>query len=69
MLSLRHAKRIVSFILGLSLLLIGVAMIVLPGAETVLLPLGIALLATVFVWVRRWLERFKQKARATMRVR
>ena len=68
MLSLRHAKRIVSFILGLSLLLIGVAMIVLPGPETVLLPLGIVLLATVFVWVRRWLERFKQKARATMRV-
>ncbi len=57
MLSLRHAKRIVSFILGLSLLLIGVAITVLPGPATVLLPLGIALLATVFVWVRRWLER------------
>ena len=41
MLSLRHAKRIVSFILGLSLLLIGVAMIVLPGPATVLLPLGL----------------------------
>ncbi len=49
MLSLRYAKRIVRFILGLSLLLISVAMIVLPEHETVLLPLGIALLATEFV--------------------
>ena len=57
MLSLRHAKRIVSFILGLSLLLIGAAVTVLPGPETVLFPFGIALLATGFVWIRRWLER------------
>ena len=57
--SLRWAKRIVVAALGGTVLLIGVAMVVLPGPAFVVIPLGLAILATEFVWARRWLRKLK----------
>ena len=39
--------------IGFSVLLIGVAMIVLPGPAFILVPLGFAILASEFAWARR----------------
>ena len=53
---IRHARRLIVFIVGMTVLLIGVAMIVLPGPAVVVIPIGLAILATEFAWARRWLQ-------------
>jgi uncharacterized protein (TIGR02611 family) len=53
---LRYARRIVVLIVGMTVLLIGVAMIVLPGPAVVVIPVGLAILATEYAWARRWLR-------------
>ncbi len=58
---IRRVKRILIAIIGFTVLLIGVAMIVLPGPAIVVIPLGLAILATEFVWARRLLRRVKKK--------
>ena len=37
----------------------GVAMIVLPGPAVIVIPIGLAILASEFVWAARLLHRFK----------
>lgn len=43
-------------ILGGTVLLLGVAMIVLPGPAFIVIPAGLAILAIEFAWARRWLR-------------
>lgn len=65
--SLRQARRIIVAVVGFTVLLIGSAMIILPGPAVVVVPVGLAILATEFVWARRLLQRvrswFKNGAR------
>ncbi|MFO1520389.1 MAG: PGPGW domain-containing protein [bacterium] len=49
-------------IIGFTVLIIGIAMIVLPGPATLVIPIGLALLATEFVWARKTLSRFQNEA-------
>ena len=44
---------------GFSIVLIGLAMIVLPGPAFIMVPLGIAILASEFAWARRVWRRGK----------
>jgi len=44
-------------------LLAGIAMIVLPGPAILVIPLGLAILATEFIWARKLLKRLKDKLR------
>lgn len=60
---LRQARKLVVLIIGVTLLLLGAAMLVLPGPGTVVIFFGLALLATEFVWAARLLLRVKEKAR------
>ncbi|HEY4757645.1 MAG TPA: PGPGW domain-containing protein [Chthoniobacterales bacterium] len=39
--------------IGFSIVLIGLVMIVLPGPAFIILPLGLAILASEFAWARR----------------
>lgn len=55
-------KRIVILVLGTSVLLVGVAMIVLPGPAILVIPAGLAILATQFAWARLLLRKMKEKA-------
>ncbi len=55
-------RRAVIAVIGFTVLAIGLAMVVLPGPAVVVIPLGLTILATEFVWARRLL----QKARATI---
>ena len=55
-------RRSVVAVIGFTVLLIGLAMVVLPGPAVIVIPLGLAILATEFVWARRLLE----KARASI---
>ena len=46
-------------IIGVSLLLFGLALTALPGPAFIVIPLGLAVLATEFAWARRVLKRGK----------
>jgi len=61
--SYRAAKRIVVFVIGVTLLLVGTCLLVLPGPGVLVLFLGLTVLAGEFVWARRWLQHFKDKTR------
>jgi tellurite resistance protein TerC len=50
-------RKIVIGVIGTTILLIGVALIVLPGPAFVVIPIGLAILASEFVWARRVLRR------------
>ena len=57
--SYRQARRAVILVLGSSVLLIGIAMVLLPGPAILVVPLGLAILAVEFAWAGRWLARIK----------
>jgi tellurite resistance protein TerC len=50
-------RKIVAAVIGSTILLIGVALILLPGPAFLVIPAGLGILATEFVWARRVLER------------
>ena len=60
----KSAKRIVILVVGMTVVLAGVAMIVLPGPAIVVIPAGIAILATEFAWARRLLREAKRRLTA-----
>ncbi len=57
--SLQQAKRLIKIVVGFTLLLAGLAMLVLPGPGIVAITLGLAILAAEFVWARWLLDRLK----------
>ncbi|MEP6663087.1 MAG: PGPGW domain-containing protein [Verrucomicrobiota bacterium] len=70
--STSQIKRIAIGIIGGTVLLFGIVLIVLPGPAFLVIPAGLAILATEFAWAARWLrksreffdrqkERFKRK--------
>ncbi len=63
---LRGAWRMIVLVVGGTVLLIGVAMIVLPGPAFVVIPAGLAILASEFVWARRLLVRVRDYARNSL---
>ena len=56
------ARKPVIAVVGGAVLLIGIALIVLPGPAFLVIPLGLGILGTEFLWAKRWLE----KARSMM---
>jgi len=56
------ARRIVVAVIGGSTVLIGIAMVVLPGPAIVVIPLGLGILGLEFAWARHWLRKLKAKA-------
>ena len=56
---LRTARRVVVGVVGSTVLTIGIAMVVLPGPAVAVIPIGLAILATEFVWARRWLAKIR----------
>ena len=58
---LKKARQMVVFVLGISVLAVGILMIVSPGPAVVVIPLGLAILATEFLWARRLLDSLKKR--------
>lgn len=58
----RWARRIAVAVVGGTVLLVGVALIVLPGPAFVVIPLGLAILGLEFAWARRWLRKVKNRS-------
>lgn len=62
---IRQLRRLIITVVGVTVLLIGVAMIVLPGPAVVVIPLGLSILALEFAWAKRLLDRVKVVAART----
>lgn len=58
---LRKAKRWIKIVIGGTVLLLGISLIVLPGPAIIVIPLGLAILATELVWARQLLHKVKEK--------
>lgn len=54
-------RRIIITLIGISVLIVGIIMIVAPGPAIIVIPAGLAILATEFVWARVLLAKVKQK--------
>jgi uncharacterized protein (TIGR02611 family) len=60
--NIKVVKRVIVSVVGATVLLIGIALLVLPGPAFVVIPLGLAILATEYAWARRWLKRARRIA-------
>jgi len=59
--TLRQAWRLIVIVVGFTVLLVGIALLVLPGPAFVVIPIGLAILATEFVWARTLLRRIRRE--------
>jgi tellurite resistance protein TerC len=57
--TLKPARRLIVIVVGFTVLLAGIAMLVLPGPAVIVIPLGLAILGSEFVWARRLLKKAK----------
>jgi len=61
---IRRVRAVIVTIVGFSVTIIGILMIVLPGPAFVVIPLGLGILATEFVWARKLLIKVKSYVHA-----
>jgi Putative transmembrane protein (PGPGW) len=54
---LPRLRKLVVAVIGGTVVLLGVALIVLPGPAFIVIPVGLAILATEFAWARRAIRR------------
>lgn len=59
--TLKKVRRIVVSIMGFTILIIGLLLLVLPGPAFLVIPLGLGILATEFVWAKKLLKKVKAK--------
>ena len=60
--NIKIVKRVIVSVIGATFLLIGIALLVLPGPAFIVIPVGLAILATEYAWARRWLKKARQIA-------
>lgn len=59
--AIKHIRRVMITIVGLTVLILGIALLVLPGPGIIVLIIGLAILATEYEIARIWLNKAKQK--------
>jgi tellurite resistance protein TerC len=60
--NIKVVRRVIVSVVGATVLLIGVALLVLPEPSFIVIPVGLAILATEYAWARRWLKKARQIA-------
>jgi tellurite resistance protein TerC len=55
--NIKVVRRVIVSVVGATVLLIGIALLVLPGPAFIVIPVGLAILATEYAWARRWLKK------------
>ena len=59
--TLKQLKKAIIGIIGGTIVLIGIVMIVLPGPAFLIIPLGLSILATEFLWAKKMVAVLKTK--------
>ena len=67
--NIKVVRRVIVSVIGATVLLIGVALLVLPGPAFIVIPIGLAILATEYAWARRWLKKVRRMASNVVRSR
>lgn len=57
----KQTRRLIILVIGLTVVAIGLALVVLPGPAIVVIPLGLIILATEFLWAKRLLEKVRDQ--------
>lgn len=63
----KAARRIVVAVVGASVVLFGIALLVLPGPAFVVIPLGLAILSLEFAWARSWLRKIRAATNSALK--
>ncbi len=59
--TLKKVRRVIIGIVGFTILVIGIFLLVLPGPAFLVIPVGLGILATEFVWAKKLLRKVKDK--------
>ena len=65
----RTIRRAAVVVIGTTILLLGIALLVLPGPAIVVIPIGLAVLGLEFAWARRWMRLLRERSQAFYRTR
>jgi tellurite resistance protein TerC len=60
--NIKVVRHVIVSVVGATVLLIGIALLVLPGPAFIVIPVGLAILATEYAWARRWLKKARRIA-------
>ncbi len=60
--TLKQVRRFVRLVIGFTVLIIGLTLLILPGPAFIVIPIGLAILATELVWAKKLLDRVKNGA-------
>jgi uncharacterized protein (TIGR02611 family) len=60
-LEMKQARRLLVFVVGTSVLLLGIVLLVVPGPGLLTIALGLSILASECSWARQGLERLRQR--------
>jgi tellurite resistance protein TerC len=60
--NIKIVKRVIVSVVGATVLLIGIALLILPGPAFIVIPVGLAILATEYAWARRWQRKARRMA-------
>ena len=61
--NVKVVRRVIVSVVGVTVVVIGIALLVLPGPAFVVIPMGLAILATEYAWARRWLKKVRRIAK------
>jgi tellurite resistance protein TerC len=67
--NIRIVRRVIVSVIGATVLVIGIALLVLPGPAFIVIPVGLAILASEYAWARRWVRRVRRMASDVVRSR
>ncbi|MFK8015275.1 MAG: PGPGW domain-containing protein [Gammaproteobacteria bacterium] len=56
----KNARKVVIGVVGITIVIIGLALLVLPGPGILMVAAGLALLALEFAWARVWLAKVRR---------
>lgn len=66
--TLKHLRKVLIAITGFTILIVGIVLIALPGPAVIVIPAGLAVLATEFVWADNLLKKIKSKFKLKKKV-
>ena len=59
--NLETAKKIIKIVFGFTLLVLGIAMLILPGPGLLVIFFGLIILAAEYIWAKTLLKKVKQR--------
>ena len=61
-----RVKRILVTVIGFIVLFIGILLIVFPGPAFIVIPMGLTILATEYIWAKKLFEKMKKRIYKTI---